>query len=141
MDAGWWITEAVVEAERARPMDSLLRGSRARTLGGGTDRRRVVLAGADGSGGLARRQGCLRDQTLLCRPLHCTTDSSARANDTTPPLSALPALIRRHLRRAEAAPAPSRSPNTCVPAELTHYASPILVPRCQTQTACLRAAA
>jgi hypothetical protein len=34
------------------------------------------------------------------------------------------------------APAPSRSPNTCVAAKLTHCASPILVPRSQTETAC-----
>jgi hypothetical protein len=75
------------------------------------------------------------------RRLPARPDSSANCtalpdHSTCLSTAALPAPIRYHLRRAERAPAPSRSPNTCVAAELTHCASPILVPRSQTETAC-----
>jgi hypothetical protein len=93
-------------------------------------RERAAQHGSTADGSVLGLTGVAR-RRLPARP-----DSSA--NCTSRPLylsvpNCLPAPIRYHLREA---PAPSRSPNTCVAAKLTHCASPILVPRSQTETAC-----
>jgi hypothetical protein len=92
------------------------------------DRRRTAVLGLTGVAG--RRLPARPDSSANCTALHFPT--------TVPvcPLLPCPRPFAITCAVPNRAPAPSRSPNTCVAAELTHCASPILVPRSQTETAC-----
>jgi hypothetical protein len=139
---GWWSWACMnghlngarmVDSRRGRVVSgaSIEERLETRTLLGSSERAAQHGSTADGSAGADwRRWAQTACATRLLCQLHFPTTVPVCPQLPCPRPFAITCAVPNE------APAPSRSPNTCVAAKLTHCASPILVPRSQTETAC-----